>query len=129
MELKVIEILQRDHEMNHKHSKDFMVSVEEILVNMLDGYKLTRKNQTVIIYKPVGSVGDGVEFHCYNAGHGSELAQNVLNFFEDCRESGATWAVTPYQNPKINQLFLANIPAERLTIVQTPTGFEATTRL
>ena len=125
----VIEILQRDHNMNHKDSKHFFASVEEILNKVIEGYSLTRKNNTIIIHRPVGSVGDGVEFHCYNAGTGAELAANVLEFFQDCRERGATWTMTPYQNPAINKLFEANITAERLTIVATPTGFEATTRL
>jgi len=124
-----IEILQRDHNVNHKDRKYIWVSIEEILEKILEGYSLTRKNKTIIIYRPVGTVGDGVEFHCYNAGTGAELTQNVLEFFEDCRERGATWTMTPYQNPKISQLFETNIAAERLTIVQTPTGFEATTRL
>lgn len=127
--MTVVEILQRDHDVNHADSENFLVSVEEILNKVLEGYSLTRKNQTVIIHKPIGSVGDGVEFHCYNGGSGLELASNVLEFFEDCRQRGATWTMTPYQNSKINQLFEANIPPERLTIVRTPTGFEATTRL
>jgi len=127
--MTVVEILQRDHNMNHSDSEHFFVSVEEILNKVIEGYSLTRKHNTVIIHKPVGSVGDGVEFHCYNAGSGSELASNVLEFFEDCRQRGATWTMTPYQNPVINKLFEANIPPERLTIVKTPIGFEATTRL
>jgi hypothetical protein len=125
----IVEILKRDHDVNHSDSEHFLVSVEEILNKIIEGYKLTRKNQTVIIYRPVGAVGDGVEFHCYNAGSGSELAKNVLEFFEDCRQAGATWTMTPYQNPVINRLFEVNIPADRLTIVKTATGFEATTRL
>jgi len=124
-----IEILQRDHTVNHADRKYFWVSVEEIIMKILDGYTLSRKNETIIIHRPVGTVGDGVEFHCYNAGTAAELTQNVLEFFEDCRERGATWTVTPYQNPRITQLFETTIPAERLTIVATPTGFEATTRL
>lgn len=124
-----IEILQRDHNVNHKDRKYIWVSIEEILEKILEGYSLTRKNKTIIIYRCVGGLGDGVEFHCYNAGTGAELATNVLEFFEDCRERGATWTMTPYQNPRISQLFETNIAAERLTIVQTPTGFEATTRL
>jgi len=127
--MHIIEILQQDHLVNHSDSKHFLVSVEEILSRMLEGYLLTRKNKTIIIYRPIGSVGDGVEFHCYNAGSGKELAANVLEFFEDCRQTGATWTQTPYQNPRITELFTANISAERLTIVATPTGFEATTRL
>ena len=124
-----IEILALDHKKNHSDRKYFWVSVEEILGKLLEGYTLSRKNKTIIIHKPLGAVGDGVEFHCYNAGSGQELAHAVLDFFEDCRQRGATWTMTPYQNPVINQLFQANIPADRLTIVTTEQGFEATTRL
>ena len=124
-----IEILQRDHRVNHADRKYFWVGVEEIMQKMLEGYSLTRKNETIIIYKPVGTVGDGVEFHCYNGGNAAALTSNVLEFFEDCRQREAVWTMTPYQNPRISELFKTAIPAERLTIVTTPTGFEATVRL
>lgn len=127
--MSIVEILQRDHDKNHSDSENFLVSVDEILEKMVAGYRLARKKKTVILYKHTGSVGEGIEFHCYNAGSGQELASNVLDFFEDCRQAGATWTMTPYKNPVINKLFETSIPADRLTIVATVNGFEATTRL
>lgn len=127
--MKIVDILQRDHEMNHPDSENFLVSVEEILEKTMEGYRLAKKKNTAILYKPVGGLGEGIEFHCYNAGSGVELVSNVLEFFEDCREAGALWTMTPYENPVINKLFEISIPADRLSIVQTEQGFEATTRL
>jgi len=127
--MSIVEILQRDHDRNHSDSKDFLVSVDEILEKTVEGYRLARKTKTVILHRPVGGLGEGIEFHCYNAGSGQELASAVLELFEECKQAGATWAMTPYENPKINELFIANIPADRLTIVKTERGFEATTRL
>jgi hypothetical protein len=127
--MNIVEILQRDHDRNHADSENFLVSVEEILEKTVEGYRLAKKRNTVILHKPVGGLGEGIEFHCYNAGTGLELATNVLEFFEDCRQAGATWAITPYENPVINKLFEMSIPADRLTIVKTERGFEATTRL
>lgn len=127
--MTIVEILQRDHDRNHSDSENFLVSVNEILEKTVEGYRLARKKTTVILYKATGSVGEGIEFHCYNGGTGSELASAVLEFFEDCRQAGATWTQTPYKNPVINKLFETNIPADRLTIVATVNGFEATTRL
>lgn len=127
--MRIVEILALDHARNHPNSSTMLVSVEEILTKITEGYQLYRADKTVIIHKYLGSVGDGVEFHCYNAGSGEELAQTVLAFMAHAREHGASWCVTPYQNQKINELFAAHIPAANLSIVETATGFEATVRL
>lgn len=106
-----------------------LVSVEEILVKVTQGYQLYRADKTVIIYKFLGSMGDGVEYHCYHAGTGAELANTVMEFMDFVKHTGTSWCVTPYQNPVISELFKANIPADRLSIRDTQTGIEATVRL
>ena len=129
MTMHIIEILHQDHKRNHPDSSGFSVSIEEILNKVTQGYTLSRFPKTVIIHTFQGAVGDGVEFHCYNAGTGDELSAAVLKFFDYARQAGSSWCMTPYQNPRISELFQQHIPAERLTIVETPTGFEATVRL
>lgn len=106
-----------------------LISVEEILTKITQGYLLYREDKTVILYRFLGSVGDGAEYHCYNAGSGSELAEAVLGFMDFVKHTGISWCVTPYENPVITELFLANIPADKLSIQETQTGFEATVRL
>ena len=129
MTMTIIEILHLDHKHNHADSAGFSVSIEEILTKVTLGYTLSRFPKTVIIHKFQGTLGDGVEFHCYNAGTGAELSQAVLKFFDYARDAGSSWCMTPYQNPRISELFRQHIPADRLSIVETPTGFEATVRL
>ena len=127
--ISILELLYRDHERNHPDSDSFMDSVEEILDKILEGYQLVRKNNTLIIYRFTGAKGEGVEFHCYNAAPGFELAQNVVSFLSDRREQGIAWAATPYQNPRITELFEAVIPEDNLDVAVTPIGFLATVRL
>ena len=127
--MHIIEILHKDHQNNHPDSSGFSVSIEEILTKVTQGYTLCRFPKTVIIHRSHGAVGDGVEFHCYNAGTGAELSAAVLEFFDNARHAGSSWCMTPYQNQRISELFQQHIPADSLTIVETPTGFEATVRL
>lgn len=129
MQMKLVELLHHDHTVNHTSSQSFLTSVEEILNKVIAGYQLSRFNNTVIIHKPTGAVGEGVEFHCYNAEPGTQLAQNVLTFLAQCREQGSAWAETPYQNKRITELFQQHIPATDLTIAEIPAGYLATVRL
>jgi hypothetical protein len=124
-----IEILHHDHVKNHTDSQHFLISVDEILDRVITGYKLAKFDKTMIIHREQGSMGEGMEFHCYNAGTGDELAVAVVTFLDQLREQGLSWAWTPYQNSKINMLLEKYIPTERLTVVKTETGYEATVRL
>lgn len=124
-----LQILHHDHVKNHTDSEHFLVSVEEILDRVITGYRLTQFDKTMIIYREQGAQGEGMEFHCYNAGTGQELAQAVLEFFDRCSEQGLSWAWTPYQSSRVTALFEQHIPTERLTVVKTETGYEATVRL
>lgn len=127
--MKIVELLHHDHVTNHASSSSFLTSVEEILNRVIEGYSLSRFNNTAIIHKNLGALGEGVEFHCYNAESGEQLAQNVLAFLDQCRSQGQAWAETPYQNKRITELFQQHIAADCLTIAETPTGYLATVRL
>lgn len=129
MHMKIVELLHHDHVVNHQTSSSFLTSVEEILNRIIAGYQLSRFNNTVIIHKNIGAIGEGTEFHCYNAEPGEQLAQNVLLFLDQCRQAGQSWAETPYQNKRITELFQQHIAADCLTITETPTGILATVRL
>ena len=125
----ILEILQHDHNVNHSSSADFLVSVEEILTKVTEGYSLLKQADTLILFRPLTDAPLTMEFHCYNGGSGSELIQNVLSFFEKCIQNGFARATTTYQRPSINIMFNKNISKDCLTIEQTPAGFTATVRL
>jgi hypothetical protein len=114
-----LEILSHDHNKNHADSANFLVSVEEILDQIILGSKLSQYDQTLIIWKPIGVIGDGVEFHCYNAGNGITLAETVVKFLNERRDDGYKWAQTPYANPKITELFKQYYSPDVLSIIET----------
>lgn len=124
-----LEILSHDHAKNHQDSDHFLQSVEEILAKVIHGYRLSKFDKTMIIHRATGAQGEGCEFHCYNAGTAQELAQTVLAFMQELREQGYQWAATPYQNPKITELFKQHIASDNLTITSIPEGILATVRL
>lgn len=124
-----IEILAKDHDKNHKDSSHFLESVEEILEKVMEGYQLKKYEQTMIIYRATGPHGEGCEFHCYNAADGDTLAQTVVRFIDDLADYGYAWAATPYQHPKITELFKKYFAADRLTFTSIPTGILATVRI
>lgn len=124
-----LEILSHDHAKNHSDSDHFLQSLEEILTKVIQGYRVNKYDQVLIIYRAVGSMGEGCEFHCYNAGTAQVLAQTVLAFMQELREQGYQWAATPYQNPRITELFKQHIASDRLTITGIPEGILATVRL
>lgn len=127
--MTMIEILHQDYLRNHQDRSAFAQCLEELLRRITEGYTLSRFERTIIIHKFIGATGEGIEFHCYNAGNSTELTEAVLKFLSWAEGSGSQWAQTPYQNPKINQLFKQAITPEQLSIIDTPTGFEATIRL
>lgn len=127
--MTMIEILHQDYVRNHTDRASFAQCLEELLRRITEGYTLSRFAKTIIIHKFIGAQGEGIEFHCYNAGSAAELTEAVLKFLSWAEGAGSTWAETPYQNPRITQLFRAAIEPEQLSIIDTPTGFEATIRL
>lgn len=102
-------------------------SLAEIEGKMKDGWTGFRSGNTFIMNKR--DVNGYLEFHCYNAEHGEQLAKNVIKFFDEAKTAGFTVAWTPYSNPKINDLFKSFIPEERLDIVDIENGYLAKVRL
>lgn len=124
-----LEILSHDHAKNHQDSDHFLQSLEEILTKVTEGYRVNKYDKVLIIHRATGAQGEGCEFHCYNAGTAQELAQTVLAFMQELREQGYHWAATPYQNPRITELFKQHIASDHLTITGIPEGILATVRL
>lgn len=102
-------------------------SLSEIEGKMKDGWTGFRSGNTFIMNKP--DKNGYLEFHCYNAERGEQLAKNVVKFFDEAKTAGFTVAWTPYSNPKINDLFKSFISKDRLDIVDIENGYLAKVRL
>lgn len=98
------EILEIDAKRNHppgtKAGNLMAIINEELRGNS----HLVQQGDTLIIFNNAGGVGNA-EFHCFNADTPENLAKNVLKFFEMLQKLGYKTASTPYENPKISDLF------------------------
>jgi hypothetical protein len=121
------ELLEIDRQHNHPDRVDYNDTVAEIAQLMSEGWSIIRKNNTVIVNRGVNK--EEIEYHCFNAESGTQLAKNVVSFLDDARSAGFKIATTPYQNPRINELFKHTIDADKLEIQTTKTGFNAIVRL
>ena len=90
---------------------------------------LVQQGDTLILFS--NSDGDDdVEDHCFNADTPQNLAANVVAFFGMAKKLGYKTATTPYDNPKISDLFKQLVPKEfQVEIKRKGGGFEATARL
>ena len=55
----------------------------------------------LIVYEVIGT--DGIEFHCVNGGSGKDLTDAINSLLRSLSEN-YEWAVTYYDNPRINDL-------------------------
>jgi hypothetical protein len=124
--MTLIELLKIDLR-SHPDRLTAEESLAEIESKMEEGWAGFRSGNTFIMNKR--DKNGYLEFHCYNAEHGEQLAKNVIKFFDDAKESGFKVAWTPYKNPKINELFMSFIPNECLDIVEIQDGYLAKVRL
>jgi hypothetical protein len=93
-----------------------------------DGH-LVQQGDTLIVFANADE-DDDVEYHCFNADTPENLATNVMKFFEMAKKLGYATATTPYQNPKISELFTTLVsPSYKVDIKKTSDGFEAKVRL
>ena len=121
------ELLEIDRQRNHPDRVDYHDTLAEIAQLMSEGWSIIRKNNTVIVNKGVSK--EVIEYHCFNAEKSTQLAKNVVSFLDDARSAGFKIAETPYQNPRINELFKQVIDPDKLEIQTTKTGFNAIVRL
>jgi hypothetical protein len=90
---------------------------------------LVQQGNTLIIFGNAGGVGNA-EFHCFNADAPEALANNVLKFLEMLKKLGYKTASTPYENPKISELFNAFIaPKHEVKIDKKDGRYVAKVRL
>ena len=90
---------------------------------------IVQQGDTLIVFANADGDKD-VEYHCFNADTPENLAANVVKFFGMAKKLGYATATTPYQNPKVSELFKAYVPKEfAVSITKTSDGFEAKARL
>jgi hypothetical protein len=123
------EILEVDAKRNHppgtKAGNLMAIINEELRANS----HLVQQGNTLIIFGNAGGVGNA-EFHCFNADAPEALANNVLKFLEMLKKLGYKTASTPYENPKISELFNAFIaPKHEVKIDKKDGRYVAKVRL
>lgn len=123
------EILEIDAQRNHEPGTEaghLRALINEQLRNNGD---LVQSGNTLIVFS--NSDGDSdVEFHCFNADTPPNLAANVIKFFDMAKKLGYKTATTPYDNPKVSELFKQFLPKKyKLEIKKKKGQFEAKVRL
>jgi hypothetical protein len=90
---------------------------------------ILQQGNTLIVFS--NSDGDDdVEYHCFNADTPPNLAANVVKFFELAKKLGYKTATTPYENPKVSELFKQLVPKKYKVEIKRKGGrFEAKARL
>ena len=91
--------------------------------------EIIQEGNTLIVFN--NSDGDAdLEYHCFNADAPMNLAANVMKFFELAKKLGYKTATTPYENPKISELFKQVIAKQYKVDIKRKDGrYEAKVRL
>lgn len=91
--------------------------------------EIVQSGNTLIVFS--NSDGDDdVEYHCFNADTPPNLAKNVMKFFEMAKKLGYKTATTPYDNPKISDLFTQIVAKQYKVDIKRKGGhYEAKARL
>ena len=121
------EILEVDAKRNHPAGTVAGHLRAEINESLRKKGQLVQQGNTLIVFR---SAKEGVaEYHCFNADTPENLARNVMAFWEMLKQIGFKTAVTPYQNPKINDLFRSFSKTYKTDITQKGDVITATTHL
>jgi len=97
------EILEVDAKRNHPAGTLAGHLRAEINQELRQKGQVIQQGDTLIVFR---STKHGVvEYHCFNADTPENLAKNVLSVWGMFKKLGFKTAVTPYQNPKISELF------------------------
>ena len=123
------EILEIDAQRNHApgtKAGNLRAMINEQLRNKGD---LVQSGNTLIVFS--NSDGDAdVEYHCFNADTPPNLAKNVMKFFEMAKKLGYKTATTPYENPKVSDLFTQIVAKTyKVDIKRKDGAYEAKVRL
>lgn len=91
-----------------KNYGGFAMTVDAYFDNLIhgsrNGHDIVRFGDTLILTKKIE--GNGVEFHCINGERAADLMSNVQKYIDDLSEQGFDYAVTFYDNPRINNLIM-----------------------
>jgi hypothetical protein len=86
---------------------------------------IVQQGNTLIVFANSDKDSD-VEFHCFNADTPPNLAANVIKFLEMAAKLGYKTATTPYDNPKVSELFKQFLPKKyKLDIKRVGDQYEA----
>jgi hypothetical protein len=123
------EILEVDAQRNHPpgtRAGNLRAIINDEIRNKAN---LVQQGNTLIVFKTAGGKKN-VEFHCFNAEKPEILASNVIKFFGMAKKLGYETASTPYQNPKISELFKNFLPSKyKVNIDQKDGRYVAKVRL
>lgn len=123
------EILEIDAQRNHPPGVQAGHLRAEINDFLRQRGHIVQQGDTLIMFRGAKSEKD-VEYHCFNADTPQGLAENVMKFFIMAEKLGYKTATTPYENPKISELFKRFVaPKYDVDIKTTDAGYEAKVRL
>jgi hypothetical protein len=90
-----------------KNYGGFAMTVDAYFDGLMNAPKtgnfVVRQGDTLILTKKIEK--NGIEFHCINGERAKDLVSNVQKYLDDLNDHGHDFAVTFYDNPKINELF------------------------
>lgn len=124
------EILEIDAQRNHEPGTvaGHLRAIINEQIREHQGHLVQQGNTLIVFSNSDGD--DDVEFHCFNADTPPNLAANVVRFFEMAKKLGYKTATTPYDNPKVSELFKQFLPKKyKLEIKKKKGQFEAKVRL
>jgi len=89
-----------------KNYAGFAMTVDAYFDGLMNSPKtgnfVVRQGDTLILTKKIED--NGIEFHCINGERAKDLVVNVQKYLDDLKSQGFDYAVTFYDNPKINEL-------------------------
>mgnify|MGYP006272631315 FL=1 len=89
-----------------KNYAGFTMTVDAYFDGLMNSPKtgnfVVRQGDTLILTKQIEN--NGIEFHCINGERAKDLVINVQKYLDDLKDQGFDYAVTFYDNPRINEL-------------------------
>ena len=89
-----------------KNYAGFAMTVDAYFNGLMNSPKtgnfVVRQGDTLILTKQIEN--NGIEFHCINGERAKDLVINVQKYLDDLKDQGFDYAVTFYDNPRINEL-------------------------
>lgn len=89
-----------------KNYAGFAVTVDAYFDGLMNSPKtgnfVVRQGDTLILTKKIEN--NGIEFHCINGERAKDLVVNVQKYLDELKDQGYDYAVTFYDNSRINEL-------------------------